>query len=103
VPEEKVPNPADDPLDYSKLWYSDPTGNQAVDNLMEGDYTITFPSGATIVIDVASIRPALALYSYTPTRTGKKLRARLKTEAADAWQGTDRGDTRNPHQGERNV
>jgi hypothetical protein len=86
VATQNEPNPADDPLDYSSLWYSDPTGNQAVKNLMAGDYAITDAAGFTIVIDAASLRPALALYDYSLSRTGKSLRARLKRKAPELRQ-----------------
>ena len=63
---------------------------------MPGDYAITDASGFTIMVDLESIKPALAMYTFTASRSGKTLRARLKKKAADAWQGIDRESSENP-------
>ena len=70
--------------DNSRLWYTDPVGQEVVRRLMPGDYAITDSSGFTIIVDAEALKPALMLYNFHLSRTGRTLRARLKRVRAEA-------------------
>lgn len=63
----------DHSLDYNSLTYRDPTGNQAVRNLMSGDVSVTWPDGFTIWLSEADARPLVHLIrTYFAFRKSRK-------------------------------
>lgn len=90
----RLNNQADRSLDSNSLTYRDPTGNQAVRNLEPGQYAITDPHGFTIWIDAEALKPALRLYTFTTTRAGSGIRARLKEKTPGMSCNSSEGEDR---------
>jgi hypothetical protein len=49
--------------DNSRLWYADPTGNQAARNLTAGSVTVTWPDGFTVWLSEKDAKPLLGFLS----------------------------------------
>ncbi|WP_454114249.1 hypothetical protein [Microbacterium maritypicum] len=65
-----MPSGADSSRDYYPLTYRDPTGETAVRNLMGRSVQLTWENGATIHLDVDTIRPLLANLTFRMSRKG---------------------------------
>lgn len=65
-----VTSGADKSRDYYPLTYRDPTGETAVRNLTGRSVQITWENGATIHLDVDTIRPLLAKLTFRMSRKG---------------------------------
>lgn len=65
-----APSGADTSRDYYSLTYWDPTGETAVRNLMGRSVQVTWENGATVHLDVDTIRPLLAKLSFRMSRKG---------------------------------
>lgn len=61
---------ADSSRDYYPLTYRDPTGETAVRNLMGRSVQITWENGATIHLELNTIRPLLAGLEFRMSRKG---------------------------------
>lgn len=61
---------AESSRDYYPLTYRDPTGETAVRNLMGRSVQITWENGATVHLDIDTIRPFLKALDYRMSRKG---------------------------------
>lgn len=61
---------ADSSRDYYRLTYADPTGETAVRNLTGRTVQLSWENGATIHLDIDTIRPFLAHLEYQMSRKG---------------------------------
>ncbi|OZB78171.1 MAG: hypothetical protein B7X41_20265 [Microbacterium sp. 14-71-5] len=68
--------------DYYPLTYWDPTGETAVRNLMGRSVQVTWENGATIHLDIETIRPLLRVLDYQMSRKGHIWGHKKKSPAA---------------------
>ncbi|WP_091226788.1 hypothetical protein [Microbacterium sp. 3J1] len=65
-----TPSGADQSRDYYSLTYQDPTGEAAIRNLMGRSVQVTWENGASVHLDVDTIRPLLAKLNFRMSRRG---------------------------------
>lgn len=96
---DSAPSRADFSLDYYSLTYRDPTGEDAVRNLVPGNVSITWPDGYTIWIPEHQAKGLLKFllwaYSFRRSRKGHTWAQPKKNDAGPP--GRETGVTSNQH------
>lgn len=68
--------------DLTRLWYADPTGEAAIRHILAADdFSVVDHTGATVFrISGQALAAALHLYTFTPSRRGRSVRAHVRKE-----------------------
>jgi hypothetical protein len=91
--------------DLSRLWFSDPTGETAIRNILNAkNYSVVDDAGNVVFrIHRDELVAALPLYNFSPTRYRRSVRARLKEKPpAPAPTGNQLGDSLDTNRAEGN-